>query len=174
MQSSRARFGMSHCDKAVSSIDLVCQTRLHLCWPKHNPSYWETSFNKTFVCADFFAGPVILVLYLHGQSLFESHLLTICTVGWMGGNLLWLCQCNYGRLGDGSKNHHHRHRQCHKLQTAIARVLDELGRNPPKKENHLNTISKMMGTLVQVQLYTFSSAPVARTLKNNLSQNFGG
>ena len=27
---------------------------------------------------------------------------------------------------------------------------------PKKKENHLKTISKMMGTLVQVQLYTFS------------------
>ena len=42
-----------------------------------------------------------------------------------------------------------------KLQTALARFLDELERNQ-KKENHLNTISKMMGTLVQVQLYTFS------------------
>ena len=29
-------------------------------------------------------------------------------------------------------------------------------RGTKKKENHLNTISKMMGTLVQVQLYTFS------------------
>ena len=28
---------------------------------------------------------------------------------------------------------------------------------PKKKENHLKTISKMMGTLVQAQLYTFSS-----------------
>ena len=45
--------------------------------------------------------------------------------------------------------------QTPKLQTALARVLDELERNQ-KKENHLNTISKMMGTLVQVQLYTFS------------------
>ena len=34
-----------------------------------------------------------------------------------------------------------------KLQTALARVLDELERNK-KKENHLNTISKMIGTLV--------------------------
>ena len=42
-----------------------------------------------------------------------------------------------------------------KLQTALARFLDELERNQ-KKKNHLNTISKMMGTLVQVQLYTFS------------------
>ena len=42
-----------------------------------------------------------------------------------------------------------------KLQTALARVLDELERNQ-KKENHLNTISKMKGTYVQVQLYTFS------------------
>ena len=31
-----------------------------------------------------------------------------------------------------------------KLQTALARVLDELERNQ-KKENHLITISKMMG-----------------------------
>ena len=32
-----------------------------------------------------------------------------------------------------------------------------------KKENHLNTISKMMGTLVHVQLYTFSyRKPVIR------------
>ena len=42
-----------------------------------------------------------------------------------------------------------------KLQTALARVLDELERNQ-KKENHLNTISKMMGTLVHLQMYTFS------------------
>ena len=45
--------------------------------------------------------------------------------------------------------------QTSKLQTALARVLDELERNQ-KKENHLNTISKMMGTLVHLQLYTFS------------------
>ena len=43
-----------------------------------------------------------------------------------------------------------------KLQTVVTWVLDELERNQ-KKENHLNIISKMMGTLVQVQLYTFSS-----------------
>ena len=43
-----------------------------------------------------------------------------------------------------------------KLQTVVTWVLDELERNQ-KKENHLKTISKMMGTLVQVQLYTFSS-----------------
>ena len=42
-----------------------------------------------------------------------------------------------------------------KLQTALARVLDKLERKP-KKGNHLHTISKMMGTLVHVQLYTFS------------------
>ena len=34
--------------------------------------------------------------------------------------------------------------QTPKLQTALARVLDELERNQ-KKENHLITISKMMG-----------------------------
>ena len=45
--------------------------------------------------------------------------------------------------------------QTPKLQRALTWVLDELERNQ-KKENHLNTISKMMGTLVQVQLYTFS------------------
>ena len=42
---------------------------------------------------------------------------------------------------------------CNKLQTALARVLDELERNQ-KKENHLNTISKVMGTLAKVQFYT--------------------
>ena len=36
-----------------------------------------------------------------------------------------------------------------------SRVLDEQEDNQ-KKENHLNTISKIMGTLVQVQLYTYS------------------
>ena len=45
--------------------------------------------------------------------------------------------------------------QTPKLQTALAWVLDELERNQ-KKENHLNTISKMMGTLVHLRLYTFS------------------
>ena len=39
--------------------------------------------------------------------------------------------------------------------TALAWTLDELERNQ-EKENHLNTISKMMGTLVHIQLYTFS------------------
>ena len=43
--------------------------------------------------------------------------------------------------------------QTPKLQTALARVLDELERNQKKGKS----ISKMMGTLVQVQLYTFSS-----------------
>ena len=44
-------------------------------------------------------------------------------------------------LGDRrATNHHHR-----QLQTAVARVLDEQERNQ-KKGNHLNTISKMMGT----------------------------
>ena len=42
-----------------------------------------------------------------------------------------------------------------KIQTALAWVLDELERNQ-EKENHLNTISKMMGTLVYVQLFMFS------------------
>ena len=52
--------------------------------------------------------------------------------------------------------------QTPKLQTALARVLDELERNQ-KKENHLHTISKMMGTLVHVQLYTFTyRKPVIR------------
>ena len=46
--------------------------------------------------------------------------------------------------------------QTPKLQTALAGVLVELERNQ-KKENHLNTISNMMGTLDQAQLYTFSS-----------------
>ena len=47
------------------------------------------------------------------------------------------------------------HRKCHQLQTALAQVLDELERNQ-RKENHLNTIFKMMGTLVHVQLYTYN------------------
>ena len=38
--------------------------------------------------------------------------------------------------------------QTPKLQTALARVLDELERNQ-KKENHLQTNSKMMGTLAR-------------------------
>ena len=42
-----------------------------------------------------------------------------------------------------------------KLQTGLAWVLDELEMNQ-KKENHLNTISKVMGSLVHVQLNTFS------------------
>ena len=46
--------------------------------------------------------------------------------------------------------------QTPKLQRALTWVLDELERNQ-KKENHLKTIPKMMGTLVQVQLNTFSS-----------------
>ena len=37
-----------------------------------------------------------------------------------------------------------------KIQTALAWVLDELERNQ-EKENHLNTISKMMGTLFHLQ-----------------------
>ena len=37
-----------------------------------------------------------------------------------------------------------------KIQTALAWVLDELERNQ-EKENRLNTISKMMGTLVHLQ-----------------------
>ena len=45
--------------------------------------------------------------------------------------------------------------QTPKLQTALAWGLDELERNQ-KKENHLNMISKMMSTLVHLQLYTFS------------------
>ena len=57
---------------------------------------------------------------------------------------------------DGETNNHSHQRQCHQLQTAVARVLDELERNP-KKENHKNTLSKMMGTIVQAQLCTLSS-----------------
>ena len=41
------------------------------------------------------------------------------------------------------------------LQTALAQVLDELEGNQ-KKENHRHTISKIMGTSVHVQFYTFS------------------
>ena len=52
--------------------------------------------------------------------------------------------------------------QTAKLQTALACVLDKLERNQ-KKGNHLHTISKMMGTLVHVQLYMFSyRKPVIR------------
>ena len=35
-----------------------------------------------------------------------------------------------------------------------------------KKENHLNAISKMIGTLVQVQLYAFSSRTTIIIIKN--------
>ena len=42
-----------------------------------------------------------------------------------------------------------------KLQTALTGALDELEGNK-KKENHLCTISKVMGTLVQVQMCTHS------------------
>ena len=49
------------------------------------------------------------------------------------------------------------HRHGHQLQTVVTWVLDELKKNPKERENHLNTISKMMGTIVQAQLYTFSS-----------------
>ena len=52
-----------------------------------------------------------------------------------------------GNDGDDDLSHHY--------QTALARVPDELERNQ-KKENRLHTISKMMGTLVLVQLCTFS------------------
>ena len=48
------------------------------------------------------------------------------------------------------------HRNGHQLQTAVTWVLDELEGNP-KKENHQNTIPKMLGTNVQGQLYTLSS-----------------
>ena len=41
------------------------------------------------------------------------------------------------------------------MKTAVTWVLDELERNQ-KEKNHLNSISKMMGTLVQPQLYTFN------------------
>ena len=30
---------------------------------------------------------------------------------------------------NGTTNHHHHHRQCHQLQTALARVLNEVGKN---------------------------------------------
>ena len=53
-------------------------------------------------------------------------------------------------------HHHHHYHHRHQLQTSVTWVVDELERNQ-NKENHLNTIFKMMGTLVQVQLYTFSS-----------------
>ena len=42
-----------------------------------------------------------------------------------------------------------------KLQTALAWKIDELERNQ-KKENNQNTISRMIGTIVQAQPYTFS------------------
>ena len=52
-------------------------------------------------------------------------------------------------LGDnGATNHHHHHP---KLQTDLAQVLDELEGNQ-KKENHLHTISKIMGTSVHVHI----------------------
>ena len=62
--------------------------------------------------------------------------------------------CSLG--DDGATNQHCQYRHGHQLQTVVTWVLDELERNQ-KKENHLKTIPKMMGTLVQVQLNTFSS-----------------
>ena len=57
--------------------------------------------------------------------------------------------------------------QTPKLQTALARILDELERNQ-KKENHLHTISKMMGTLVHVHLsmpnWSFQSVAPSRVI----------
>ena len=44
---------------------------------------------------------------------------------------------------------------CHQLQTDPTLVLDELQKKQ-KTENNQKTISKMMGTLVQVQLHMFS------------------
>ena len=63
-------------------------------------------------------------------------------------------------------NHHHC--QWHQLQTAQTSNSSSSGsrqarEEPKKKENHLHTISKMMGTLVHVQLYTFTyRKPVIR------------
>ena len=39
----------------------------------------------------------------------------------------WHIELNLG--DNGTTNHHHHQRQCHQLQTALARVLDELERN---------------------------------------------
>ena len=60
-----------------------------------------------------------------------------------------------------------------KLQTALARVLDELERNQ-KKENHLNTISKVMGSLVHVQLNTFSYRKAVIRPQNMPKKSIGG
>ena len=38
----------------------------------------------------------------------------------------------------------------------VFRLLRKSSKSSKKRENHLNTISKMMGTLVHLQLYTFS------------------
>ena len=54
----------------------------------------------------------------------------------------------------------HYHRQWHQIPNSQTSHSSSSGLNKPernqKKENHLNTISKMMGTLVHVQLHTFS------------------
>ena len=72
-------------------------------------------------------------------------------------------------LGDRrATNHHHR-----QLQTAVARVLDEQERNQ-KKGNNLNTISKMMGTLVLVQLYTFINRKALFRPQKIQKSQFGG
>ena len=44
---------------------------------------------------------------------------------------------------------------------AVTWVLDELEGNQ-KKENHLNTMSKMIGTLVQVKLYTLVTGRLSK------------
>ena len=60
-------------------------------------------------------------------------------------------------LGDDrATNHHCQKRHCHQLQTVVTWVLDE-PKGTQKEENHLNTISKMMVTIVQALLYTSSS-----------------
>ena len=61
--------------------------------------------------------------------------------------------CSLG--DDGATNQHCQYRHGHQLQTVVTWVLDELERNQ-KKENNQNTISRMIGTLVQAQPYTFS------------------
>ena len=50
---------------------------------------------------------------------------------------------------NGATNHHHHHRQCHQLQTALARVLDELGL---KRKHFQNSTGKISLVQVFVQL----------------------
>ena len=64
-------------------------------------------------------------------------------------------------MGDnGATNHHHHHRQRHQLQTALARVLDELG---PKRKHFWNASvkisSEQLRKVEKIKPFGYSRAP---------------